>query len=73
MTAFLATVIDHSISVLGGILALLFGYRVLGPKAGVDPKYDAFYLKWGKHLKWLGPVVIAFALVQIVIAAYGRA
>lgn len=72
MSTLLATVIDHSISVLGGILALLVGYRVLGPKAGVDPKYDAFYLKWGKHLKWLGPVVIAFALVQIAIAVYGR-
>ena len=73
MTPFLATVIDHSISVLGGVLALLVGYRVLGPKAGADPKYDAFYLKWARHLKWLGPVIIVFALVQIAVAVFGRA
>jgi hypothetical protein len=72
MTTFIATVIDHSISVLGGIVALLIGYRVLGPKSGANPKYDAFYLKWAKHLKWLGPVVIAFALVQVAIAVFGR-
>ena len=72
MTAFVATIIDHSISVLAGILALLLGYRVLGPKPGANPKYDTFYLKWTKHLKWLGPVIIAFALVQIAIAVLGR-
>jgi hypothetical protein len=72
MTTFLATVIDHSISVLGGVLALLVGYRVLGPKVGTNPKYDTFYLKWAKHMKWLGPLIIVFALVQIALAVVGR-
>ena len=72
MSTFLAAMIDFSISVLGGIVALLLGYRVLGPKSGANPKYDAFYLKWAKHLKWLGPVIIVFALVQIAIAVRGR-
>ena len=72
MSTFLAAMIDFSISVWGGIVALLLGYRVLGPKLGTNPKYDAFYLKWAKHLKWLGPMIIAFALVQIAIAVRGR-
>jgi hypothetical protein len=72
MSTFLAAMIDFSISVLGGVVALLLGYRVLGPQPGANPKYDAFYLKWAKHLKWLGPLIIAFALVQIVIAVRGR-
>jgi len=71
MTAqFIATIIDHSISVLGGIGGALIGFRVIGPKPGTNPKFDEFHKKWGKHLKWLGPLVIVFALVQIGQAFY---
>jgi hypothetical protein len=72
-TQMLATIIDHCISILGGILAMLVGYRVLGPKPNANPKYEVFYAKWAKHLKWLGPVIIGLALVQIAIAVLGRA
>jgi hypothetical protein len=71
-TQMLATIIDHSISIVGGILAMLVGFRVVGPAPKTNPKYEAFYEKWAKHLKWLGPVIIGLALVQIAVALLGR-
>ena len=62
--------IDYSISILGGIYAVLLGYRVLGPKPDINPKYDVWHNQWGKHLKWGGPLLIAFSLVQIVLALW---
>ena len=67
----LAITIDYSISFLGGILAILLGFRVLGPKPNINPKYDAWHNKWGKHLKWAGPLMITFSLIQIALSVFG--
>jgi hypothetical protein len=72
-TQLIADIIDHAISIVGGAMALLIGYRLIGPKPGINPKFDAFHGKWGKHLKWLGPVVILFAFLQMGLAIYGIA
>lgn len=62
--------IDYSISILGSIFAILLGFRVFGPEPGSNAKYDAWHNKWGKHLKWAGPVVILFSLIQIVFSMF---
>lgn len=63
----LVSIIDHSISLISGIISVLLGFRLIGPKYGTNQKYDALYSKWIKHLKWLGPLVILFAAAQIAI------
>lgn len=60
-----AVIIDNLITIVGGIVAILIGFRLVGPKPETNPKFDAIYEKWGKHLKWLGPFIIIFALTQI--------
>jgi len=63
-----AAIIDASLSLLGGVLAILIGFRYIGPKPGTNEKYDALHRKWLKHLRWLGVLGIVFPLVQISIA-----
>jgi hypothetical protein len=60
-----AHLLDNLITIIGGVIAILIGFRVVGPKPQKNPMYDEMYLKWGKHLKWLGPVMIVCALIQI--------
>jgi hypothetical protein len=70
MNPIVATVIDASISALAGVMALLYGFRYLGPRPGANPRYEMHYRKWVRHLKWLGPLLVVFAGIQIVIAAF---
>lgn len=56
----IADLLDLVISILGGILATLFGFRVFGKAKSLD----AFHAKWGKHLRWIGPVYILFTLIH---------
>ena len=71
-THLLAAIIDHSFSILFGLLVSLLGFRVLGPKPGANQKYDVFYGQWGKHLKWLGPLMVVFGVIQITIAVLAK-
>ena len=66
----IAVIIDNLITILGGVVAILIGFRILGPAPTTNPKFDAFYTGYGKHLKWLGPVLIVFALINIGIYFY---
>jgi|GEM_PF-1297522 hypothetical protein len=66
----IAVIIDNLITILGGAVAMLIGFRIFGPKPTTNPKFDAFYNSYGKHLKWLGPVLIVFALINIGIYFY---
>ena len=65
----IASLIDQSISILGGIVATLIGFRILGPKSGDNIKYDNTYIKWIKHLRWIVPLLIIFTLVQLAVSA----
>lgn len=65
----MASLIDHLISMAAGITSALLGFRLLGPKPGMNAKYDALYGKWIRHLKWLGPVTILISGVQIAMTA----
>ena len=47
-----------------GVIAILIGRRVIGPKPGISEKYDAFHGKWGKRFRWLGPFIIVFTLFK---------
>jgi hypothetical protein len=47
----IANLSDLAISMAGGVLATLFGYRIIGKTKPLDAWRD----KWGKHLRWIGP------------------
>ena len=66
----IAGLVDAALLLAGGLVATLCGFRVLGRKPGEDEKFDAWYSKWGKHLKWLGPLVIAFGIVRLIMAFF---
>lgn len=66
----IAVIIDNLITILGGVVAMLIGFRIFAPKPVTNPKFDALYNSYGKHLKWLGPVLIVFALINIGIYFY---
>ena len=57
----IAFVADFVISFAGGILAMLFGFRVIGK----SKQMDAWYAKWGKHLLWIGPILILYAAYSL--------
>lgn len=56
-----ASFVDFAITMAGSIVATLFGFRIVGKGAHMD----AWYAKWGKHLRWLGPIIALFAVVQL--------
>jgi hypothetical protein len=72
MSALTAAVIDRAISLVAGVLATLLGFRLLGPRPDRNPGYDAFHRKWAKHLRWIGPLLIVLALIQIGWVVLGR-
>ena len=49
--------------VVGATMTLL-GFRMIGKKPGEDPEYDSQYEDYVRHLKWLGPILLAIALLQ---------
>ena len=56
----IADLVDVGLSVFGGVLVTLFGFRVIGKSEIMV----AWHKKWGKHMRWLGPVWITLALIQ---------
>lgn len=71
MTAqFIARLIDLSIASTTGIILLLIGLRVIGPKPGITEKYDAFHGKWAKHFRWMGPLIIVMSLFSFVVKTF---
>lgn len=53
------------IGFLLGIFATLLGYRLIGRKPGQVEAYDKYYARVGKHLKWIGPLIIALCSIVI--------
>jgi hypothetical protein len=66
----IASLIDSSLSIVVGIVVTLIGFRLLGPKPGINGKFEALHAKWLKHLKWLGPLMIVFASAQLITSAF---
>ena len=67
---FTAIAIDLGIGVGGSILAALYGFRVLGPKEGVNAQFDSLHAKYMKHLKWIGPLSAVFNTINGALSLY---
>jgi len=66
-----AKFIDAAIPFLGGVIALLIGFRILGKKPGADPKYDEWHAPFGNVLKVAGVVLIVVAFVYLALGSGG--
>jgi hypothetical protein len=58
-----AALVEGCIPFIGGIVATLYGYRILGKTPGQDPRFDGWHAKWGRMLKVLGPLVALFGVL----------
>ena len=58
---------EFVVSFFGGLWATLLAYQIVGKKPGEDPKWDAWYGRFGHHLRWLGPNVMLFAIILLII------
>ena len=71
MTAqFIARLLDLSIMCITGVVMLLMSFRIIGPKQGINEKYDAFHSKWGKHFRWMGPMIIVLSMFGFVVKTF---
>ena len=68
----MANLINAAIPFLGGVYCLLVGFRVVGPKPGVNPKHDAMMVKFGAFFKVAGPVLMLVGVVYFIIGSGGR-
>lgn len=62
-----AALVELAIPLLGGLYATLMGFQIVGRKPSTDLKYLAWQQRWGRHLKWLGPLVMIFGVLQFVL------
>jgi hypothetical protein len=60
----IANLVDMLISIAGGVLATLYGFRIFGKPNPTYPRHE----KWRWHLRWIGPVTIVLALARYIIA-----
>ena len=61
------SIVEFGVTLFGGLWATLLGHRIVGKKLGEDAKWDAWYKRFGRHLKWLGPAVMVFAVILLLI------
>jgi hypothetical protein len=60
----IAALVEAGIALLSGATATLYGFRILGKKPGVDARWDSWYERLGKHLRFLGPFIILFGIFK---------
>lgn len=63
--------VEGGIPFFAGLYATLIGFRKIGKQPGEDPAYDAKYEKFVKHLKWLGPFLMAWGIIYGIMKLYG--
>jgi hypothetical protein len=59
---FIAALVEGSIPFLCGLYVTLLAYRVLGKKPGQDPRWERWHQRFGTHMKYVGPLVMAFGV-----------
>ena len=62
----MGALVNAAIPFCVGVYCLLFGFRIVGKKPGVDPKFDEWHTRFGIFLKITGPVLIVLAIIFLV-------
>lgn len=63
----MAALVNAAIPFFVGIYVLLVGFRVVGKKPGVDPKFDEFHERFGTLFKVLGVACLVLSVVYLII------
>jgi hypothetical protein len=63
----LASLVEASILIFGGLYAWLIGTRRIGKPFGFSPEYDAWHGRFGKALALLGPLIVMFGFLTFLI------
>lgn len=61
-----ALVVDKAIAFLVFLYLTLLGFRVVGKKPGESARYDDWHNRYGRHMKWLGPVVMTIDVLLLI-------
>ena len=67
----MAALINAAIPFLVGVYCFLVGFRIVGNKPGVNPKFDEWHARFGIFLKLAGPVLMVIA-VFLLLSGGGR-
>ena len=54
--------VQASIPFLGGLYGTLLAYRVLGKRPGQDMRWDQWYQRFGRHFRYVGPLLMLFGV-----------
>jgi hypothetical protein len=68
----MAVLIDAAIPFLVGVYCLLVGFRVVGKKPGVNPKYDQWHARFGTVFKVVGPVLMLVGVIYLAVGSARR-
>lgn len=63
----IATIIESTIPIAGGLYGTLLGFRVVGKKPFESLEYDRWHERFGPMFRVLGPLVILFGVFQLVL------
>jgi hypothetical protein len=55
-----------------GVYALLVGFRVVGARPGVNPKYDQWHARFGIVMKLIGALCMVLAVFYLTTGSGGR-
>ena len=61
----MGSLINAAIPFFIGIYCLLVGFRVVGSKPGVNPKYDQMLERFGIFFKIAGPVLMVLGIIYL--------
>jgi hypothetical protein len=63
----MGSLVNAAIPFFVGVYCLLVGFRVVGSKPGVNPKYDQWHERFGLFFKIAGPVLMVVGILYLVI------
>jgi hypothetical protein len=68
----MAALINAAIPFLVGVYCLLVGFRIVGSKPGVNPKYDEWHARFGVVFKIAGPILMVVGVIYLVSGSGSR-
>jgi hypothetical protein len=68
----MGALVNAAIPFCVGIYCLLVGFRIVGKKAGDDPKFDEWHARFGVFFKVAGPILMILGIIFLVMGSGRR-
>ncbi len=68
----MARLVEAAIPFCAGVYVLLVGFRIVGSKPGVNPKFDQWHARWGIVMKVVGFVCLLLSIFYLTIGSGRR-